>query len=127
MRALFMRIIMLALVTGAAWAQAPAPGAGPSATSGSDAGPFPPLPNGEVAITKVPEAEPAPASVQPNVAVVPAPPSPQAIEAQALRERVAEEQLDRAEREHERAREEATRNAGTIEGAYSGLTGERDR
>ena len=128
------------LLAGSVWAQAPTPAplapapmkTGPSPTSGSDQGPFPPLPNGEVAITRVPEPVTSPPAVNANVAnapatAAPAAPNVQAIETQAIRERVAEERLDRAEREHERAREDSTRNAGTIEGAFTGLTGERDR
>ncbi|MGE5616914.1 MAG: hypothetical protein ACM3X5_08370 [Bacillota bacterium] len=129
------RVLPVALLmAGTAWAQAPAAPApmktGPSATSGSDEGPFPPLPNGEVAITKVPE--PVPASPAPAVSAARATPAPadsdvQALEARAIRERLAEERLDRAEREHERERQESARNAGSIEGAYSGITDERDR
>jgi hypothetical protein len=92
---------------------------------------FPPQPNNEPSLTPGPR-EPAPA--QPLAAPAPGQP-PLKAPAQVQRQtpppdpaeaiRAAEEQMDRVERESERAR--ASQYPAPVQGAFDGLTSERDR
>ena len=95
---------------------------------------FQPTPDGDVALTKiVPPRDdtaqaPAPAQAEPQVAQAAA---PESAAAQRQREQAlqrVETELDRAEREaqHEQQREQTAPRA-MVEGAFDGVTGERDR
>jgi hypothetical protein len=125
-------IIAAALAAAPALAQQPngrsnaprIPQPGPSATSGSDAGPFsglpdntPPAPSVIVGIDNGATVAPSPANDVPLVG---------ARSAETLQQVTAEE-FDRAEREHRRAAAEMSRNASPIEGAFNGQTDERSR
>jgi hypothetical protein len=120
------------------------PGAHPeSNTMTGNPGFFQPTPDGDPALKVVPPApQPpapvanrAPAQTQPRgQAQMQAPaqpaldaPSPAAVADREHLVRQVEPELDRAEREHERAAEKSVQSATTIQGAFTGLTSERDR
>jgi len=101
---------------------------------------FQPTPDGDPALKVVPPAaqpatpaaNPAPAQVPPwGQAQLQAQGAPDATQPPlADREqlvRQVEPELDRAEREHERATEKSVQSATTIQGAFTGLTSERAR
>jgi hypothetical protein len=92
---------------------------------------FKPTPDGDVAITKIVP----PAEVTPNTAPSPAPSAvgsppqaadPLAAERKAIA-REAEDEIERAEQRHEKEAEKSVQSATRIEGAFTGLTSERDR
>lgn len=112
---------MLVLPAAAAWAE--------SNTLTGQPGFFKPTPDGDPALTKV-APPPAP---QPSVAPVRPPQAPPVVVMEAAQReadaavRQAEVDLDRAQREHEQAAEKSVQSATTIQGAFTGLTSERDR
>ena len=126
-------IIAAALAAAPASAQQPngrsnpqrIPQPGPSATSGSDAGPFSGLPD---------NTPPAPPVIYGDTVVaVPIAPSPAndipvvgTRNTETVRQVTAQE-LDRAEQEHRAAATQMNRNASPIAGAFDGQTDERSR
>ena len=96
---------------------------------------FEPTPDGDPSLTKAParaviaEAIAPPFDPVPGVertASNPAPAQPTVVQrAETLRD--SEAALDRAQREHEAATQKSVQSASTIQGAFTGLTSERDR
>ena len=106
---------------------------------GGNSGFFPPTPDGDVALTKiVPPKKPVDPSTRSGLrtqsadsgAKAPAIDAQQAATIVREREealRKAEEDLDRAEREADQARRPINQASAPIQGAFTGLTSERDR
>ena len=96
---------------------------------------FEPTPDGDPSLTKAParaviaEAIAPPFDPVPGVertASNPAPAQATVVQrAETLRD--SEAALDRAQREHEAATQKSVQSASTIQGAFTGLTSERDR
>ena len=105
-----------------------APRTGPSPTSGSDMGPFPP---GNAILNPVD----APRFSQPEPAVTATLPAPTLSRDEALLAEIAarhrleqaERSMDRVEREHDRAAARAAVTPPPIAGAFTGSTDPRDR
>ena len=97
---------------------------------------FEPTPDGNASLTKAPPSaviaeaiappfEPLPGTERAAGDVGATPQEAKAQRTEAVRE--AEVALDRAEREHEAATKKSVQAASTIQGAFTGLTRERDR
>jgi hypothetical protein len=111
---------------------------GPNAPVGPDTGFFRPTPNNDPSLTHPPVAPPVPvaqpAQAQPiqQPAAVPVyvpvqVTTPPAVVAPVEPARAAESELDRAQREALEAQERAKQQPAPINGAFTGLTSERDR
>ena len=89
---------------------------------------FQPTPDGDSSISKiVPLPEPANASPDVAAATTTIRDPLQLAETPAAAARIAEADMDRAEREHRDMTERSVQSATTLQGAFTGLTGERDR
>lgn len=103
-----------------------------ASTSGGSPGFFSPQPHGDASIhadtmsatTRGPfPAQPQQSPSQPQVSIDPA----QAAQIALERERLIDEEADRVEAQNQRAREQSARGTSTINGAFTGLTDERNR
>lgn len=120
-------MLLVALAGGTACSQDSTPGASPRS---GDSGFFKPQPDGDTSIhaqttsatTRGPMSSAAPAS-EPQASVDPA----QAAQIALERQRLLDEEADRVEAENRQAREQSARGTTTINGAFTGLTDERNR
>jgi hypothetical protein len=115
--------VALATVAASAWADSNTPSGRP--------GFFQPTPDGDPALKPAPGASGIVVAPQPPATSATAQAATNAQTEEALRKeaavRKADAEIDRAEREHEKMTEKSRETPTTIQGAFTGLTSERDR
>ncbi len=108
-------------------ASAPAPAYGaPGSSPNVPQGFFPPQPRGDLSLTHMGEVQPAAGTTPQAQAVTP---QQEYVELQSrlASERYAEQQAERAERDNQLAQQRRAMQPAPINGAFTGLTDERDR